>query len=177
MTKRTYRKHIRLKNYDYSKPGCYFVTVCTKKRKSFFELRVPERYEYVMESVAATHASPLQKKNTDIAKKCLLQISEHYPSWKVVFYIFVPNHIHFILAKGGACPAATDVGDKSVLGNVVGSFKAAVSKRVGISLWQPNYYEHVIRNERSLDNIRHYILEHPYREFDRIDWDIFEDNL
>ncbi len=128
-----------------------------------------------MESVAATHASPLQKKkNTDIAETCLLQISEHYPTWKVDF---VPNHIHFILAKGGACPAATNASDSSALGNVVGSFKAAVSKRVGVSLWQPNYYEHVIRNERALDNIRQYILEHPYCEFDSIDWSIIEDKL
>jgi REP element-mobilizing transposase RayT len=44
---------------------------------------------------------------------------------------------------------------------IVGSFKAAVSRRLGIAVWQRNYYEHIIRTEKALDRIRGYIEENP----------------
>ncbi len=149
-------------------------------------------------SVAATHASP-EIEITDIVEKCLLEVPEHYPTVEIDFYVFVQDHLHIIfylkgdsqhgeselscslrLSQGGACPAATDsdvaVIDSDLeevnpkLGTVVGSFKSAASKLTGQKLWQPNYYEHVIRNEIALQEIREYILKNPYVEYEEINW-------
>ena len=171
MSKLRYRKHIRLKGYDYSDPGYYFVTVCTKGWEKLFAVRVSEKFGSLLDrSVAATHASPIQHRNTDVAEKCLMEIPEHYAGCKIDFYVFMENHLHFILVIGGACPAATGDGKVFTLGNIVGSFKSAVSRLLGQRVWQPSYYEHVIRNEHALHKIRKYILNNPRVEHEAIGW-------
>ncbi|MCU1276282.1 MAG: hypothetical protein JWO48_3713 [Bryobacterales bacterium] len=65
-------------------------------------------------------------------------------------FLLIPNHI---LGSGRACPATTNIG----------SFKSAVSRRVGSAVWQRSYWERVIRNEDELNLIRHYVDDNPLR--------------
>jgi REP element-mobilizing transposase RayT len=107
----------------------------------------------------------------------LLDIPEHFSNTEIDFYIFMSDHTHLILVitdTGGACPAATK---RPSLGSIIGSFKAAASRLVGKSLWQPNYYEHIIRSESCLDRIRDYILRNPCMEYDEINWRLLDPSL
>jgi putative transposase len=71
---------------------------------------------------------------------------------KLDYFIIMPNHVHIIFIFQYS-PLA--------LGEVVRRFKAKVSHTLGQNVWQPNYYEHVIRNEKALGKIREYIVNNP----------------
>lgn len=181
LTKLRYRKNIRLTGFDYSSIGYYFVTICTKEGRKLFVPRLSKKYGYEL-NVAATHASPYvlideSRQITDTTEQCLLAIPEHFPQTEVDFYVFMPTHLHLILTthaddnkkvvQGGVYPAATE---KPSLWVIVGSFKSAASRLTRRSLWQPNYYEHIIRDEESLDRIRSYILQNPAVEYADLNW-------
>jgi REP element-mobilizing transposase RayT len=130
-------KNIRLKHYDYSQDGYYFVTICTNYR-----------HPYLTESISEIQS----------AIKKLNEIEEV----KVDYYTILPSHVHLILILNEC---------KIHLGEIVRRFKASTSRETGMKLWQPNYYEHVIRNEKALFKIREYIQNNPLKEsiyFDKI---------
>jgi REP element-mobilizing transposase RayT len=99
------------------------------------------------------------------------EIPLHYPEVTLDTLQIMPSHLHATLYLEEA-PGITS---RHSLGTIVGSFKAAASKRIraeirdpGFPVWQTNYYEHVIRNEESLVRIRDYILNNPLKwELDR----------
>ena len=68
------------------------------------------------------------------------------------YFIVMPNHVHIIFIL-----------ENSVLhlGEIIRRFKAKVSRSFGQNVWQPNFYEHVIRNEKALEKIRQYIINNP----------------
>jgi len=76
-------KSIRLKNYDYSQPGSYFVTICTQNRELLFG-NIADG-EIVLDDVGR------------IVEKCLLEIPEHYPNVKLDKFVIMPNHVHLII--------------------------------------------------------------------------------
>jgi len=168
MTDMKYRKHIRLKNYDYSSSGYYFVTICTKYGEKMFEPRLSRKY------VSADHwsaklnvaASPWLasfKFNTDIVESNILDIEKKF-SVKVDFYCIMPDHIHLILFLN---PEKKNSNTK--LPWIINAFKGWCTRTIGKQVFQPNYYEHVIRNEKSLDKIRRYIESNPYVE--KLNWE------
>ena len=132
------RKNIRLQDWDYRTSGHYFVTICTHERQCLFE---DETFR-------------------QIATQLLLTI----PQWShsgvgLDEWVVMPNHLHAIFELTG-----NSVG----LGNVIGSYKALVTRRIyGLLpagkpiIWQRGYYERIIRNERELTAIRKYILQNP----------------
>ncbi|MCK4403881.1 MAG: transposase [candidate division Zixibacteria bacterium] len=80
----------------------------------------------------------------------------------VDYFVVMPTHIHLIIILSEC---------KISLGEIVRRFKASSSREAGIKLWQPNYYEHVIRNEKASFKIREYIQNNPLKEkidFERI---------
>ncbi|MEK7617606.1 MAG: transposase [Patescibacteria group bacterium] len=95
----------------------------------------------------------LNKEN--LVKTELLDLAQKIPGLSLDFYSVMPNHIHviFILKE---C--------KLKLGEIVRRFKAKVSRSFKNNVWQPNYYEHVIRNEQALNRMREYILKNPEEE-------------
>jgi len=68
------------------------------------------------------------------------------------FYVIMPDHLHMIIALENS---------GLTLGEVIRRFKSRASREAGIKLWQPNYYEHVIRTEKALNKIREYIRDNP----------------
>jgi len=166
------RRSVRLKNYDYSHPGAYFVTVCAHEKKCLFGKNVESRMEL----------NALGK----IVEKHWMEIPKHFQTVSLDQFIVVPNHIHGILivnvdGRGMACHAPTPRRFGKPVSNslptVVGSFKSAVSKTINESrnglrttVWQRNYYEHVIRNEKDLKAIREYIEQNPLK------WSLDEEN-
>lgn len=162
-----HRRSIRIKEYDYTSPGAYFVTLVTYQRDCLFgEIR---------------DAKMALNDLGSIADECWRAISEHFPFVELDAYVIMPNHVHGIIViresvgarhvcpSGYASPQQPPRGPAPrSLGAIVGSFKSAVTKRIGRELnatgiWQRNYYEHIIRNEKDLQRITDYIEMNPLR--------------
>jgi len=159
------RKIIRLPNYDYSNSGDYFVTICVKDFKCVFG-KIQNRILFLNQL-------------GNIAKKCWLEIPEHFPCVGLDEFIIMPNHLHGIImirdrgdmvCRDTACRVPTgEQFSKPTPGSIptiIRSYKSAVKKWANENgfdgfRWQGRFYEHIIRNEKSLNNIRDYIINNP----------------
>ena len=160
-------RSIRLKGYDYAQAGAYFVTICTHSQGCLLGEIVDG--EIVLGSYGK------------FAKACFEGIPQHFAHAEVDAFVVMPNHLHGIIfvANGTevgaqhAAPLRKEASPRPTPGSlstIVRSFKSASTKRInelrgapGTPVWQRNYYEHVIRNERELDKIREYIATNPLR--------------
>ena len=140
------RKLHRLKDYDYSSPGAYFVTICTKERRMIlYRIAVGTTIGIPPDIVL----SPLGR----IVDAAVRRIPEKYPSTELHQYVIMPNHIHLLLSissEGG--PG---------LGRILQQMKGYVTKQWGQSVWQDKYYDHVIRDENDFLVRYQYILNNP----------------
>ena len=133
------RKNPRLRDYDYSRPNYFFVTICTKEMRYLFGKAGAPNWR------------------GKIVEKGLLNISEHFPSVRVDKYVIMPNHIHAIVVQTGW---------NSYLPTVIGQYKAYVSKKIHISepdcmIWQTSFHDHIIRNQKAYEKIWLYIDANP----------------
>ena len=151
------RKSIRLNGYDYSTPGAYFITICAYNRKNIFG-----------EIVAGDIFNLPEIKLSEIgiiANDEILKIQDHYENIKVDKYTIMPNHIHMIIRITERInPFPTT--KKYDVPNVVGKYKAAVSRNIGeqldkMNIWQKSFYDHIIRTEQDYNEIWIYIDENP----------------
>lgn len=152
----TKRKGTRLPAYDYSKPGAYFVTVCTHNRECLLSQITP-----VGEGLAppAVHLTEIGK----IVEEEILALEVRFPAVKMNHYVIMPNHIHLLLtlqeSAGGASPSPTVT---SVIGTMKSVSTIRCHKEWNDRLsWQRSFYDHVIRNERDYQEIWKYIEENP----------------
>ena len=133
------RKNPRLREYDYSTPNYYFVTICTWEKRCIFG--------------APGNLNGCGK----IAEDGLRKIPAHFPTVRLDKYVVMPNHIHVILALNG-----TDV----ALPVVIGQYKAYVTKQIhdvcrSMPVWQTSFHDHVIRNQQAYERIWLYIESNP----------------
>ncbi|MCX6154169.1 MAG: transposase [Candidatus Kapabacteria bacterium] len=159
-----HRKSIRLKEFDYSQAGYYFVTICTYQREHLFGEIVDGKIQL--------------NEFVEIVKEELLTSEEIRKEIKIDYYSIMPNHIHAIIiidkhnnvASGnvGANGRSPLRMQPKSLSSFISGYKSVCTKRIneirnspGIPLWQRNYYEHVIRNEKELYEIRNYIEYNP----------------
>ncbi|MBE6675138.1 MAG: transposase [Ruminococcaceae bacterium] len=147
------RKNNRLKNFDYSSCGAYFITVCTLNRKNYF-----------WENVGAIIDRPQQIELSLIGKivdKAIQNITIVYPTLSLESYVIMPNHIHLLLR------ACTDEYGRSMIAptmsRVIKQLKGAVSKKVGTCIWQKSFHDHIIRNRDDYNEHLQYIYENPIR--------------
>lgn len=169
----------RLKGYDYSSNGCYFITICTKNRQCYFGSIVeacdsglpyhdPTAPKYPME----THNRSFQLQPTiigQIANEYWREIPKHYPFIEVDEFVVMPNHIHGILIfnredKFDWIPNQFGTQSRNV-GAVIRAFKSSTKryanqKNVNFE-WQSRYHDRIIRNEKELKAIRQYIFNNP----------------
>ena len=160
------RRSIRLKDYDYSQSGAYFITICTHNKEILFgeildgEMQLNEW--------------------GNVVEDCWDEVPRHFKNVELDAFIVMPNHVHGIIIitndihVGAGLPRPYNKnisgGVKHTLGQIVAYFKYQSSKRInsirgtsGMPVWQRNYYEHIIRNERDLDEIRQYIINNPLK--------------
>ena len=152
------RINLRLEHYDYSQNGGYFVTVCTYERSRVFG--------EIVGNVVGAHLCVRPNEPDKIVPKWLFEIENKYPGTKIDCYIVMPDHVHFIVMKTGAHTGAP-------LQQIVKWFKTQTTNEYikGVKhekyppfekhLWQRGYYEHIIRNQQDLDEIRRYIENNP----------------
>ncbi len=154
------RAQVRLPGYDYSTPGAYFVTVCVKDKQQLLgSVRNGESRLSALGFLVQDHLYALPKHYANLALDCM---------------VVMPNHIHATLFIKPLPKTSSDL-KPAVLGTVVGCFKSGVVKQAkelgllpGGLLWQPRYWDHIIRHERALQRIREYIVNNPRQwELDR----------
>jgi putative transposase len=174
-----HRRSIRLREYDYSWAGWYYVTVCSHKRECVFG-------EVKGDKVVLAMPGEILVKHWD-------DLPNHYPI-ELDSYVVMPNHLHGIIiikdqsvgaihvndpAKGGESPLQERIIQrrKMLLPKIIGRFKMETAKEInllrktrGVPVWQRNYHEHVIRNDADLHRIRTYIQNNP------LQWAIDEEN-
>lgn len=174
-----HRRSIRLQGYDYSSAGAYFVTMVAWHRECLFgeivngEMRL-NRYG-------------------EIVRKWWDEISKHFQGVETSAFVIMPNHVHgiiFIIERRGTVPVPDDKTLNDVrggetpplraptLGQIIAYFKYKSTKEMNLldntgtvtKFWQRNYYEHVIRNEKDLQNITDYMDANP------LSWDDDDEN-
>ncbi len=161
------RKSIRLKNYDYSTDGYYFITICTYQREPYFD----------------------NDNAKQIINKYWYKLYDKFNNVKLDEFVIMPDHIHGIIvlenkiveADPCVCPKNIeldyDVGEHvgSPLPKIIQWYKTMttneyikcvnnnVLKPFNKKLWQRGFYEHVIRNDYELNLIRKYVIYNPIR--------------
>jgi REP-associated tyrosine transposase len=184
-----HRRSIRLKGYDYTSPGAYFVTICTQGRECVLD-------DPVVKGII-----------TDVWRA----LPQWFPTIALDEFMVMPNHVHLVtwlqanvvgatlavaqpaIAQQGQAqglhlqtrdwviPSPEKINVKPSLGNVMDAFKSLVftvyldwiethdpNRRA--KFWQRDYYEHIVRNERELNAIRQYIRDNPLK------WELDRDN-
>jgi REP element-mobilizing transposase RayT len=172
MTIRRKYSSLRLKGYDYSQSGAYFVTLCTKNQVRYFE----------------------NNESKNLVTEAWTSLPERFPTITLDEFTVMPNHLHFSIwldpeVVGASIHCAQMLNDpkhrqrelqsplgkrssidqyRPTLGQITRSLKARVTREIrrsGIKefSWQRRYYDHVIRSEEALTRIREYISTNPQR--------------
>ena len=170
-----HRRSIRLKGYDYSQEGAYYVTIVTWRREFLFG-------EIVNQEMML---SPYG----EIVQKWWEEIPVHFSNVETGAFVIMPNHVHGVIyilderrgtvsvphdnvtqyALGGEPPPLRAFDGIPTLGQIVAYFKYQSTKEMNkventgtvTKFWQRNYYEHIIRNEKDLQNKTDYIEANP----------------
>ena len=136
-------KPYRLKNYDYSKPGNYYITVCTKEHKNLFWANA--------EDYAPIRFFPVLSEYGEAVETAIKSISARYYSMTVNEYMIMPNHIHLILqihTDEDGKPISSDT-----VPSAVGYMKNYSNKKIGFNVWEDVFYDYIIRDEWEYDVI------------------------
>ncbi len=188
------RRSIRLKEYDYSRSGCYFITICTNGHKNLFG--------------KIENNKTILNRYGEIVEYEWLRTGQIRDNIVINEYIIMPNHIHGIIkienptTVGARCFVPTRRGTMLVpnsqntikpditsdirnntqaqntehfgkptsnsIPTIIRGFKSTITNQInqidnapGHPIWQRNYYEHIIRNEKSYREIAEYIINNP----------------
>ena len=181
-----HRQSIRLKGYDYSQSGSYFITICARERECIFG-------EIKEGKTILSHLGQLVEQEW-------LALPHRFPHIDLDEYVVMPNHFHGIIHIVGAGLASAQIASAqieepqstpeqldtaphiSTLGDIICAFKSLVFKRhydlirnnhldEVAKCWQRNYWERIIRNHQEYNNIQNYIITNPER------WSRDSDNL
>ena len=164
------RRSMRLKPYDYSLAGYYFLTVCAQNRQCVFG-------EIINGKMALNEAGEMIETNWN-------KLPRRFPNIKLDEFVIMPNHMHGVIIIVGAPLVGAqnnDIADRAAtraaptLGDIVGAFKSIAANEYirsvknndwppfKGSIWQRNYYEHIIRDECDLNRVREYVVNNPYK--------------
>ena len=162
---RSYPRHLRLPGYDYRQAGAYFITICTHHRACLFGL--------------IDHHTMLLNDAGITVHQALIDLPDRFPTLAVDALVVMPNHLHAIIVLSHDADTGTE---RPGLGAIVGAYTSLTTRAYAAGvrkhgwppydakLWQPNYYEHVIRDEGSLNRVRAYIENNP------VQWEMDEEN-
>ena len=136
------RKHPRMKEYNYANAGCYFLTFCVKGHKCCLGDVIAPIHESELPEVILSETG-------QITKEAIERIPNVYQDVVLDSYAVMPNHVHLLMTLGSAAETSIPM--------IVRAVKTAVSRSVGMSIWQDSYYDHVVRNQREYEKIWNYI--------------------
>lgn len=171
----------RLKNYDYSSAGAYFITICTKNREHFFGQIIDGQLQVTQQS--------------KICLACWLDLPNHYVNCVLDAFVIMPNHVHGIvvipapIVETGLKPVSTTTTTTTTttmmtmtsslsppkrsskqysISEIIRGFKTFTARKIndlqntqGRPFWQSRFYDRIIRDEGELNRIRQYICDNP----------------
>lgn len=150
-------RRVRLKGFDYRTPGYYFITICQQSRCHLFSKISDHTSQHTSAGLMLVDA--------------VTQIERQFPSTSVDASIIMPNHVHILLGMN----LSNNLTHHDSVTDVIGWWKTVTTKRyiVGVNrfgwprfngkLWQEGYHDRIVRDQRELDYIRHYIEQNPAR--------------
>ena len=167
------RKIIRLDNYDYSKNGLYFITICTVHKNELLWATdvgdgAPDVPLCCPHAVGKVYLSSFGK----IIRDNIHRANSVYDDKKILQYVIMPNHIHFILKIGAGVSGTSRAPSPTneIVPQYVSMLKRFINKDIGFNIFQRSYYDHIIRNQKEYIAISKYIHNNP------IKWDADEYN-
>lgn len=150
------RKSIRLKDYDYSRNGAYFVTICAESRQNIFGEIVGTDDPVRPFAIRQSHIG-------DIVIDCWEAIDSIYNNVKTDKFVIMPNHFHGIVIISGEAGGQS----RPPLHKVIQGFKSVTARRcfpLGYkTIWQRSFHDHIIRDEQDYLRIWQYIDENPQK--------------
>jgi putative transposase len=162
------RKYLRLHGWDYTSPGCYFVTICVKNKECFLadvvnEKVVPNEFGKIVESRWK-------------------RLRNQYRYLKLDAFVVMPNHVHGLMrifndsiVTGRDLSLPTIAEKIKSLSDIIGAFKTTSSKEIHLAgfpnfFWQRSFYEKIIRSEAEARKVQEYICNNP------ANWDYDDEN-
>ena len=168
-------KFTRLRYYDYSKCGAYFVTICTENRANLFGQ---------LSSSVEAHPCVRPNEAHRMVEKWLLKLQERFENVILDYYVIIPDHIHFVLLLPGTNSGAhmgAPLQEKTKAGvslyDVIKWFKTQTTNeyirsvkqgkfpKFNKRIWQRGYYDHIIRSRDELCETRKYMRDNPARRY------------
>ena len=156
------RKPIRLKSWDYSAPGAYFVTICTREKRCILS-------RIARPSVGDVGAGVLDGPRVRlsaigrIVDKTIQSMNNHYDPVSFDRYVIMPNHIPLLIRITGDGSSRTPTPTNAIIPACISTLKRMTNQLCGEKLWQRSYYDHIIRNEDDYRHIAEYIEANPTR--------------
>lgn len=155
-----HRRSIRLKEYDYSAIGAYFVTICAFQRECLFG-------DVVNGEMRLNECGMIIQDTWD-------DLPKHYSHVELDQFVIMPNHVHGIVVLN---PVTETSSKRHGFPEIVRAFKSFSAKHInqlrdnpGCPVWQRNYFERVMRNDTDLSKAREYIVNNP------IKWELDKEN-
>ena len=158
---------MRLRDFDYSQNGAYYLTVCTKDRQNLLG-------EVVGGGILDVPFVELSE-----CGKIIEETIEFLDNTKneivIDKYVIMPNHVHLIVVINDPCggdlcgrasgmPPPTKMQPaNAVIPKIISSIKRFTNKKIGLDIWQRSYHDHVIRNQADYLRIWQYIDENPVK--------------
>ena len=147
------RKPTRLKNYDYSNNGYYFITICTDKKQCILGNIVGDGALDVPKMILS--------KQGKIVEKYILS-TNNIPKLNVDKFIIMPNHIHLILSiQNGTSKAPSPT--NNIISHAISTLKRFTNAEIGYNIFQRSFYDHIIRGEEDYLKIWNYIDTNPQK--------------
>ena len=144
--KKESRKPTRLKNYNYSSIGIYFITICSKNKKHMFSTIVGDGVLDVPKVVLSKYGKVIDEQ--------IGAMNNHYDHIYIDNYVIMPNHIHMLINVCAYGTSRTPPPTNDTIPMFVSTFKRFVNKQTSEDLFQRSYFDHIIRNEE--DYLTHY---------------------
>ena len=153
------RKAPRLREWDYSTPGAYFLTICTAGKQCILS-RIRTVGGGVLDA-----PKPELSAYGKIVEKTLLDIDRQYSYLSIDNYVIMPNHIHLLVSvtDNGASGTPPPTAANEAIPKMVSTLKRFTNKACGVQLWQRSFHDHIIRSEKDYLEIWQYIDSNPAR--------------
>ena len=137
-----HKKRRRLKDFDYSSNGAYFITFCTFDKVNQFWTE--DGFTNLQDITLSSFGKIMQT--------AIENIPSVYPNVSVDQYVIMPNHVHMILVLSDA---------QTSVPVIINQLKRNVTKQIGYSIFQRSYHDHIIRNQADYEKIWEYIEDNP----------------
>lgn len=175
-----HRRSIRLKGYDYRSNGAYFITLCTENRRHLFgSILNAELVPTPAGKIAEDRWFALPDHHPGLVLDAFVVMPDHIHAIIVLdrpappeptkkAHPFLEQQPDRVIVANAASPTRPNGAPSGSLGAIVGSYRSSVTRHInalhgtpGASVWQRDYWEHIIRDDRALFYIRRYIKNNP----------------